>query len=259
MGNCQAVILAAGMGVRLNSVVQDMPKGLVEVGGQALVARSVENLRFFGIDEIVLVTGYKSELYEAFAKDKEYVILIHNDQYLSSGNMYSFYLTRNILKGDILLLESDVIYEKRALGEMINSQSENGILLSGFTGAGDEVYVSATDGRVDGISKHKDVVNCVVGEWVGISKVSRSLQQAMFDWADEQFEGSLLGDYESDCLAQVAQHHAIAFEKVNDLAWSEMDDAQHYQRMIQEVLPRVLHNDATYFPDKEKEVGALKL
>lgn len=248
MGNCQAVILAAGMGMRLNSVVADVPKGLVEVGGQALVARSVENLRFFGVDEIILVTGYQSERYEAFAKDKAYVTLVHNDQYLSSGNMYSFSLTRDILKGDILLLESDVIYEKRALDCMINSSCESGVLLSGFTGAGDEVYVSASNGRVDGISKNKDGLGCVVGEWVGISKVSQSLQLAMFDWADKQFETSLLGDYESDCLAEVAQHQPIAFEKVEDLAWSEMDDAQHYQRMTQTVLPRVLENDATYFP-----------
>ncbi len=247
MGTYQAVILAAGMGIRLGSVVQNVPKGLVEVGGQTLMARSVESLRAFGIDDIILVTGYKSELYEAFAKDKVYITLVHNDRFSTSGNMYSLFLTRDLLKTDILLLESDVIYEKRALARMIGAGFKDGVLLSGYTGAGDEVYVSATNGRVDGISKKRETLNDVVGEWVGISKLSVALQQAMFEWAQKRFETSLFGDYESDCMAEVAQQYPIAFEKVDDLVWSEMDDAHHYERMTQVVLPQLIQNDQVYF------------
>jgi len=253
MGKYQAVILAAGMGIRLGSVVQDVPKGLVEVGGKTLMARSIENLRTFGIDDIVLVTGHKSALYEDFAKDKAYITLVHNDRYAESGNMYSFFLTRDLLKTNILLLESDVIYEKRALARMIQADFEDGVLLSGYTGAGDEVYVSATDGRVDGISKKRETLNHVVGEWVGISKLSVALQQAMFGWAQKRFETSIFGDYESDCMAEVAQQYPIGFEKVDDLVWSEMDDAHHYERMTQVVLRQMIQNDQIHFPNRVDE------
>lgn len=250
MGMYQAVILAAGMGIRLGAVTQNVPKGLVEVGGKTLMARSVENLRVFGIDDIILVTGHKSELYEDFAKDKAYITLVHNNQYAASGNMYSLYLMRDFLKTDILLLESDVLYEKRALERLMQAGFEDGVLLSGYTGAGDEVYVSATDGRVDGISKKRETLKQVMGEWVGISKLSVSLQLAMFAWAEKRFQTSLFGDYESDCMAEVAQQYPIAFEKVDDLVWSEMDDAHHYERMTQVVLPLMIQNDQMYFPNQ---------
>lgn len=244
MGQFQAVILAAGMGVRLSGVVKDVPKGLVTVDGQTLMARSVAQLRAVGVDEIILVTGHHADLYRDFSAGQNDITLVHNELFQSSGNMYSFFLTRDLLHKDILLLESDLIYERRALDTVIQSQYADVVLLSGPTDAGDEVYVSAKDNRITGISKDPKQVGHIVGEWVGISRLSPDLQRAMFLWAEERFRDSLYGDYESDCLAQVAQGYDVAFEKVDDLVWSEMDDVHHYQRLVHEIYPKLQKKDA---------------
>ena len=62
-----AVILAAGRGTRLAGAGLAVPKGLIDVGGEALVSRSLRLLAARGITDVILVTGHQSELYDAFA------------------------------------------------------------------------------------------------------------------------------------------------------------------------------------------------
>ena len=58
-----AVILAAGMGIRLRNVTGLLPKGLLEIGGNSLIHRSLENLKNEGIDRAVIVTGFQAVSY----------------------------------------------------------------------------------------------------------------------------------------------------------------------------------------------------
>ena len=66
-----AIILAAGMGIRLRSMVRDRPKGLIEIEHETLVGRSVRLLRDAGMTRITIVTGYAAGQYEQFARDFE--------------------------------------------------------------------------------------------------------------------------------------------------------------------------------------------
>src|SRR5262245_66276250 len=62
-----AIVLAAGRGERLRSVVDDRPKGLVEIDGETLVARSLRLLRAAGIDAVTIVAGHRAGDYLRFA------------------------------------------------------------------------------------------------------------------------------------------------------------------------------------------------
>jgi len=243
----QAVILSAGLGMRLRPAYRETPKGLIPIGANTLMGRAVDMLHAFGIRDVVIVTGHLSEQYETFAAKRTGIRLVHNPHYLASSSMYSFFCARPLLTGEVLLLESDLIYEKRALEKILTSPQKDVVLLSGPTGAGDEVYVSAQNGRIDGISKHVTQLSSPLGEWVGICKVSAPLQTAMWAWAEARFRASLRGDYESDCMAEVAQSYAIGYEKIGDLAWSEVDDECQLRRMQHQIYPRVLEHDALYF------------
>jgi glucose-1-phosphate thymidylyltransferase len=55
------VVPAAGMGTRLRPLTDSKPKGLVEVGGKPLLTRCFETLRSLGVDEAVVVVGYRAE------------------------------------------------------------------------------------------------------------------------------------------------------------------------------------------------------
>lgn len=235
-----AVILAAGMGTRLREAHSDMPKGFVELGGKPIIEQSVARLEQAGIKDIVIVSGYAAEHYHKLAVRYAGLIrVVHNPDYADSGSMYSLYCARDVIEEGFLLLESDIVYESRALDVLIAHKSPDAVLLSGQTNAGDEVYIEAPDGLLVNMSKERSKLGSVAGELVGISKISRGLNNLMNQLAREHFRESLHYDYETDCLVAAAQSREIVCPVVSDLVWAEIDDPGHLERAKKEVLPRL--------------------
>jgi choline kinase len=143
-----------------------------------------------------------------------------------------------LIKQDILLLESDLIYESRALSALLNSDGEDQILISGKTDSGDEVYVEAYEGRITGLSKDQEFLKNVAGELVGISKFSKSFCLRMFREAEKMFTESLMVEYEQ-CVVKTGDLYPVYFLKIEDLIWAEIDDENHLARVKEEVLPHL--------------------
>jgi len=235
-----AVILAAGMGTRLRGELEDRPKGFLQLGERPIIVESLECLIEAGIEDVVIVTGHCAAHYEALAVDYDgFVRIVHNDRYADSGSMYSLYCARECVDADFLLLESDLIYEPRALDVLLADAAPDAILLSGATHAGDEVWVEARAGALVAMSKVRDSLGAVAGELVGISKISTALFDFMCRISAEAFESSLRFDYETDCLVAAAAEHRIACPVVADLVWAEIDDPAHLQRAREIVYPQI--------------------
>lgn len=62
------VILCGGRGTRLQEKTADIPKPLVEIGGQPIVWHVIQLYAVQGFTEFILLTGYKGELIEEFAR-----------------------------------------------------------------------------------------------------------------------------------------------------------------------------------------------
>lgn len=92
-----AIIMAAGTSSRFAPISFEMPKGLINVKGEVLIERQIRQLHEAGIDEVIIVTGYKHEMFE-YLKDKFNVKLIHNPNYLTRNNNGSLYVARDFLK-----------------------------------------------------------------------------------------------------------------------------------------------------------------
>jgi len=240
-----AVILAAGMGSRLASELDDRPKGLMALGDRPIIEESIQKLAGAGVDRIVLVTGHMHDAYEEFAQRLgELVVTVHNEHFRDSGSMYSLYCARHLLDGDFLLLESDLIYEERALREVLACRSDSCVLLSDWTRSGDEVYVAVRDGRLLDMSKDPESLpEPPLGELVGITKVSAELFRHMKRFAGEVFERDLMLDYETDCLVGVAEQHPIACLVADGLLWAEIDDPAHLERARTMVYPAIRARD----------------
>jgi histidinol-phosphate phosphatase family protein len=67
----QAVILAGGKGTRLAERLDGRPKSLVEVAGKPLLARQIEHLIKFGVDDILLLVNYGAEHIARFVENPE--------------------------------------------------------------------------------------------------------------------------------------------------------------------------------------------
>jgi CTP:phosphocholine cytidylyltransferase-like protein len=102
----RAIILAAGMGTRLRPLTETRPKALVEIAGESFFSRQLRQLRGVGIEDISVVTGYRSEAFDAWRGDTG-LEFVYNEHYQDRNNLWSMYLVRERL-ADCLVLEGDV-------------------------------------------------------------------------------------------------------------------------------------------------------
>lgn len=236
-----ACILAAGLGTRLGERGELGPKGFLRVGEAAIIEESLAKLYENGVERVVIVTGHHFEHYEVLAiEHSPRVQLVHNPHFAESGSLYSLCCAKNVLDETFLLLESDLIYESRALEICQADEREDLILVSGFTQAGDEVYVETKGQHLLGMSKNKELLGPnIVGEFVGICKVSEALLDRLVIYAEQCFHTDLRIDYETDGLVYCASQHPIACRVVPDLAWAEIDTLEHLERARNVVYPRL--------------------
>src|SRR5262245_37426207 len=235
-----AIILAAGMGLRLRSVVDDRPKGLIEIQGETLVGRSLRLLRDMGIARITLVVGHRAVDYERFAEGQSDITLVVNPAFASTGSMASLAAALERVDGPVLVLESDIAYEARALTALLAAPAA-ATLLSGPTGAGDEVWVDARDGLVRAMSKNAADLKTITGEFVGLTRLSSAAAAAMRETFVEFERGHGHGrmDYETGALVAIARKQPVRAVLIPDLRWGEVDDDRQYARLVRDVWPAV--------------------
>ncbi len=237
-----AVILAAGRGTRLGKQGTLKPKGFIQIGSKTIIEESLIRLKRADIEKVTLVTGHKSEYYEQLANNSNgWITTISNPLYADSGSFYSLTLIDGNVNEDFLLLESDLIYEQKALSVLQTDSRSDIILLSGKTNSGDEIYVETRKNNTL-LSMSKDRTKLgpkIAGELVGISKISQTLFQQLLSIAKPLFEKTLHYEYEAEGFVQAAQTQAIHCLCINDLAWSEIDDPNHLERAKNIIYPRL--------------------
>ena len=99
-----------------------------------MISRSLESLKNEGIDRAVIVTGFQESLYHEHLQpqaDIPEIKFVHSKQFEETGSMHSLFVAQNYLQEDFLLLESDLLYESRALPSVIDFEGPDVILASG--------------------------------------------------------------------------------------------------------------------------------
>ncbi len=120
----KAIILAAGKGKRIGSITDKKPKALLKVNNKPILAYQIDALIKNGITEIIICIGYLYKIIEEFCK-KNYphisIKFIYNKRYEFTNNMYSFYLAREYLDEDIILMNGDVVFDERIIKKIIET------------------------------------------------------------------------------------------------------------------------------------------
>ncbi|WP_462247408.1 phosphocholine cytidylyltransferase family protein [Ekhidna sp.] len=231
-----AVILAAGRGTRLQPYTFDIPKGFMPVGDERLIERSVRLLKENGIKNVIIGTGHLHEHYEKFAQENGLTTFLSPD-FATTGSFHTLIYGSENIKGDFLLLESDLLYHSDAIKGLLHHSAQDVILTSGFTQSNDEVYVEIVNGNLKNLSKKKEELNSVDAELVGIWKISMDLLEKLKQYHAET-ENSANKDYEI-AIAEISSDNPVSVLKVDDLAWCEIDNQEHLERAKEEILPRL--------------------
>jgi choline kinase len=238
-GPTLAVILAAGMGTRLEGLFSDRPKGFIEIEGESLIARSIRLLQQRGISRVLIVVGHLAGVYEAWAQERTGVETVLNPAYAETGSMASLACALEYVEEDFLLLESDLFYEERALDALLAGDAPDVLLASAPTGATDEVWIETDERGLCGMSKEAEELNSVFGELVGMVRIShplaRIMSRAYADFVAERGHGRMA--YEMDALVEASRSRVVEVRLVPDLLWGEVDYESHYLRVRDKVAP----------------------
>lgn len=96
-----AIIMAAGLSSRFVPVSFDKPKALTIIKSEVLIERMIQQILEADIDEIVVITGYRSEMF-AYLANKYPVKLINNPEYHKRNNYSSLFYAREYLSNSYI-------------------------------------------------------------------------------------------------------------------------------------------------------------
>lgn len=239
----QAVIVAGGLGSRFGDRTKLMPKGFIEIDGIPMVERSVKKLIEAGIEEIIIGTGHCSEYYDELAKKYHVIKTVRNDNYANTSSMGTLEVCVPYIKGDFILLESDLIYDAVGLKVLQNDKRANVILASGKSNSHDEVYLAADENYIlNEVSKNKEIIPEPAGELVGITKISKSCLEKMMTYYKSSPDLIKL-DYESALKYVSVNCEPVYVRKIEYYAWTEIDDESMLDRALNEIYPRIKENE----------------
>lgn len=232
-----AVIMAAGLGTRFGKMTETVPKGFVECGGISMVERSIRTLIGCGIERIIIGTGYLKEKYETLAERYPQIECVYSPRYAETNSMYTLYNTREAIgDDDFLLLESDLVFERRAITSLLECPEPDIMLITPVTKFQDQYYVEYGEGnRLTRCSTHEDELDAK-GELVGIHKLSNRFYRAMCaDYGQKVAELPKLG-YEYQLLIMSQQIMKVYVLRVEGLKWYEIDDIDDLNYAEQNIL-----------------------
>lgn len=121
MSRIQVVILAAGRGSRMGPYTDAMPKCLVPFAGRPLVEWQLQTLAAMGLDDVTVVTGYRSEMLEALGLPHR-----HNPDWRNTNMVASLLCADDVVRSDkdMIVAYGDIVYEPRVLRTLIETPGD---------------------------------------------------------------------------------------------------------------------------------------
>ncbi len=115
----KVILLVAGEGKRLRPYTLDRPKCMVEVDGISLIDRQLAVLKAEGLDDIVMVGGYKADMLK-----REGIKLKINPRYYETNMVWTLFSAEDELEGDIIVSYGDIVYSREILKALLKSKAD---------------------------------------------------------------------------------------------------------------------------------------
>lgn len=241
MSKLTALILAAGYGSRISDVTTD-PKSLLKVNNRTLMQWHFDSLKSVGIEDVVVVTGYKRELLEDYLdrfKNDFNLSYAVNDDYKVKGNTYSFYYGLEKVQGDFLLFDADLIYESQILRSFVEDPVVNQILVgessiddieSAKTMVDQHGFVRMTIDKREVTQEERQRL-AFAGEAIGILKFSAEYRNDMFE-ACRKFLShpeNISKNWEH-VMNEFLLNHDMAIHQAISNRWVEIDNKEDFEK-----------------------------
>ncbi len=234
-----AIILAAGLGGRLSSFIDNRPKCLIKVGSVSLLERSLWYLNNAGVTNVIIVIGYYGNMIKnkiGFTFKRVNIGYVTNEDYAFSSTMRSLYQTKELVNGDVIILEGDLLYSPEALSCIIESEIKD-IMLTSIPSPSDEgayLCVDKNNNLVDIIRGRRNKAHAL-GELVGITKLSKESMHELYKIAENDFNKGIMNRYYEDAILILSKNRPVkCFFK--DVVWVGINHKQDLSRAFESSL-----------------------
>lgn len=239
-----AILLAAGIGRRLGG--NDLPKVLLPMGRETLLARHLRMLSEQGISRVSITVGHQAEAIRSEVERCGFaaaVRFVENPRY-REGSIVSLSLQdRNLRCGrPIVLMDGDVLYDRRMIARLLAAPGEGVLLVDRNIEPGDEpVKICFRGETIVDFRKKPEKPHDWHGESVGFFRFSPGLAARLADrCAGLVAAGGAALEYEEAIrdliLERGGDFHAA---DVSDLPWTEIDFPEDVARARDVILPRL--------------------
>ncbi len=232
-----AVILAAGIGVRLRPLTLDTPKCLIAIDDKSILDYQLKLLINMGITNIIIVTGYLSDKIEDHIKNHHYddkvnIHTVFNDQYKETGSCYSLLLCRKLIgaKGYIHI-NSDSYFSIAALKNLLESKQPD-VMLTSLPLIQDEDIVRFEcnhDRKITKIGRPWYITE-PAGYLVGPVKFSSQGVAIFLDIIEKRIEKGIMNDTCYLFLNEVIDKINLFSLDVGNEKWFEIDTLDDLER-----------------------------
>jgi phosphoenolpyruvate phosphomutase len=230
--DCSALILAAGEDPALGELVRDRPKCMLDIRGKSILERQIQALNASGIKEIAVVRGYEKEKI-----DLPHLRYYDNDRYRETGELASLAMAEDELRGPIVCLYGDVIFDDAIVGRLLRARGDLVIVV-------DRAYYDVVrEGRAE--ARSHDLVVTEAPPSAGYRfvpstssvRVERIGQRLRPEEADGEFIGLAMFSERGARLVRetyqdLARSHHGAFHEADSLAQASLTD------LLQELIDR---------------------
>jgi NDP-sugar pyrophosphorylase family protein len=230
----QAVLLAAGSGKRLLPLTADRPKCMVEVAGRPIVDGLIDSLARAGVEELVVVTGYRADALRAHLGARRggvAITYVDNPHYATTNNILSLLLAAPNVRAPFLLVESDVEAEPAVIASITTP---------------DRMAVAAYDATMSGtgvrLAPDGTVAEMILGahrrDTRGVYKTVNFYSFSDAVWTPyatrlaSWINAGRVNDYYEAVLAELINSRAVTMTAadVTPLRWHEIDDVTDLAR-----------------------------
>ena len=237
----RVIILCAGQGTRLRPLTDELPKCMVPVAGRPLIEWQIEAIQEAGIEDIVLVGGYRADALQHL----ELPIVI-NERFNCTNMVYSLWCARKFFGDGFVMAYGDIAYNSHILSSLLKSVRPISVVvdrswLSYWQMRNENVLEDAesltvgADGNIRSIGQKVNRLIDIEGQYIGLVQFTSAGVDILCDVAEKEmtanlskksiltYENSFEQMYMTDLLQGLIQTGELISPVWIDGEWVEVD------------------------------------
>ena len=231
----KAIILAAGVGLRIKPLTDNCPKCLLKVGDNTILEMMISHIQNCGINEIIFVVGYLKEQIKCYVKTKFpdlNVSFVTNDKYAETNTGYSLMLVKDFIQDSgFIKFDGDVVFDKKILKKLIECKHDNCLCIDKNINIDAEEIKVIIDNQ-NRILKANKTVNPkdAVGESMGIEKISKETAKLLFKELELMMQDKKNHqEYYEDAYERLIVNNVPFYAlDISGLKWVEIDTRKDF-------------------------------